>query len=164
MLDDPKVIQDIIKRLRELNPEPPPKHPYKYKEKFSVYLKQWQKENLDRYKIYKKKYEATEEGRASKTARKHRRRTRMLEAEGSFTAEEWELKKKEFDYRCAYCGKKTKKLTVDHFIPLSKGGTNYIENILPACGQCNQHKWDKDPSQLRFSGRIQLVMAKLRSK
>ena len=162
MLDDPKVIQDIIKRLRELNPEPLPKYPYR--EKFLVYLKQWQKEHPGRYKIYKKKYEATEEGKASKIVRKHRRRATLLEASGSFTAEEWELKKKEFDYRCAYCGRKTKKLTVDHFVPLSKGGTNYIKNIVPACRQCNSHKWDKDPSQFKFSGRAQLVMAKLHPK
>ncbi|MFJ8152239.1 HNH endonuclease [Streptomyces sp. NPDC094468] len=27
--------------------------------------------------------------------------------------------------------------TADHIVPLSRGGTNDIENLRPACGPCN---------------------------
>ena len=45
---------------------------------------------------------------------------------------------------CFYCGilltKKSR--TIDHFIPLSKGGTNTQENWRAACKQCNHEKGD----------------------
>lgn len=48
-----------------------------------------------------------------------------------------------FDRRCAYCDD----LVVgqpdpDHVVPLSKGGSNSITNILPACRLCNSDKRD----------------------
>lgn len=63
---------------------------------------------------------------------------------GTHTREEWETKKRQYDYRCLYCGKKFSRLTKDHMIPVSKGGMNTIDNIFPACGKCNKRKHDKD--------------------
>ena len=40
---------------------------------------------------------------------------------------------------CAYCGKK-KSITMDHIIPKSRGGTNGVDNIAPACKECNNKK------------------------
>ena len=43
---------------------------------------------------------------------------------------------------CYYCGKKVKpeELTMDHKIPLSRGGTSDRINIVPACKECNNRK------------------------
>ena len=43
---------------------------------------------------------------------------------------------------CGICGKpvRFKKLTIDHKVPLSKGGTNALNNLQLACGTCNQAK------------------------
>lgn len=45
---------------------------------------------------------------------------------------------------CAICGKpvKFKKMTVDHIVPLSKGGTNDIANLQLAHLTCNRAKAD----------------------
>lgn len=43
---------------------------------------------------------------------------------------------------CAHCGKKltTKNMTVEHIIPISRGGTNKMENLTALCYNCNNMK------------------------
>jgi 5-methylcytosine-specific restriction endonuclease McrA len=67
---------------------------------------------------------------------------RKREAEGSHTYGEWETLRKQYGYQCPICLRKEPeiKLTEDHIIPLSKGGSNYIENIQPLCLNCNIRK------------------------
>ena len=40
---------------------------------------------------------------------------------------------------CHYCGS-LDDLTIDHKTPLSRGGTNEIANLVPACRSCNSRK------------------------
>lgn len=47
------------------------------------------------------------------------------------------------EYTCRYCGSIGGKLEGDHLIPLSKGGTNDLENLVTACRRCNRQKKDK---------------------
>ena len=61
---------------------------------------------------------------------------RKRKAEGWYTPAEWQEKCAEYCFRCAYCWKR-KKLTRQHVIPLKKGGTNWIFNLVPACQSCN---------------------------
>lgn len=47
---------------------------------------------------------------------------------------------------CHYCGKQTNPFadfTVDHVVPLAKGGTNELDNLVPACRRCNSAKGDR---------------------
>lgn len=50
------------------------------------------------------------------------------------------------DNKCAICGKKilpgNKDFTIDHFIPLNKGGRNDVINLIPLCENCNKAKGD----------------------
>ena len=51
--------------------------------------------------------------------------------------------KKESDRVCHYCGKQIvnkEDLTVDHVIPISKGGENSADNLVIACKACNREK------------------------
>jgi 5-methylcytosine-specific restriction endonuclease McrA len=45
-------------------------------------------------------------------------------------------------HRCVYCGRLAEKLTLDHVIPRSKGGTNVSENLITACMDCNRDRGD----------------------
>jgi 5-methylcytosine-specific restriction endonuclease McrA len=75
-------------------------------------------------------------------------RNRLLEDPG-FTKQEWLDLLREHGYSCAYCGKTGIKLTKDHVIPLSKGGTHTKENILPCCPDCNHEKNDRTLEEWR---------------
>lgn len=47
------------------------------------------------------------------------------------------------DYTCYYCRKRGGSLEIDHKIPLSRGGTNKLDNLVTACKNCNRRKHDK---------------------
>ena len=69
-------------------------------------------------------------------------------AEGSFTYEEWQKKLDEYKNCCAYCGKLLgSDMTIDHVIPIVKGGTNDIENLVPCCARCNTRKRAKSAKE-----------------
>ena len=66
--------------------------------------------------------------------------------------------KDKWDNKCAYC-KSEEKLTIDHVIPQSKGGTNMINNVVCCCESCNRSKahsdwedWYKDQSFFTLDG------------
>lgn len=73
---------------------------------------------------------------------KSRRYAREKGATGSHSLKEWTELKDSYGNVCAMC-KLNKKLTKDHIIPLSKGGTDFIENIQPLCHNCNSKKHNK---------------------
>lgn len=47
-------------------------------------------------------------------------------------------------YECATCGAQ-KDITIDHVIPLSRGGTDDLENLVLLCRTCNSKKGDNNP-------------------
>jgi len=67
------------------------------------------------------------------------RRARLAGAGGKYTAREWDDLVLRYQGKCAYDGAPGP-LQPDHRIPLALGGSNQIENILPACGRCNRRK------------------------
>lgn len=50
------------------------------------------------------------------------------------------------NHACQYCGSH-KHLTLDHVIPVSKGGLHTWDNVVTACEQCNQRKSDRTPPE-----------------
>jgi len=43
---------------------------------------------------------------------------------------------------CHYCGRPSlpKELTMDHIVPISRGGKTTKSNVVPACKECNNNK------------------------
>jgi 5-methylcytosine-specific restriction endonuclease McrA len=98
-------------------------------ERLREYHKQWRDAHIERV-------------RETLSAVNHRRRTRLKGSGGSHTPEEWKELKEFYKYTCLMCGRLEPeiKLTKDHVIPISHGGTNDIENLQPLCKSCNSRK------------------------
>lgn len=50
-------------------------------------------------------------------------------------------------YRCQYCGRQTRHLTIDHVIPRHRGGEYRWENLVAACPECNRRKGGRTPAE-----------------
>lgn len=50
---------------------------------------------------------------------------------------------------CHYCERKfsPKDLTMDHVVPIARGGTSTPGNIVPACADCNRDKKLRTPAE-----------------
>ena len=67
---------------------------------------------------------------------------RTTEEMGPFDERDWRRLLERWGHRCAYCGSRSGRLSMDHVIPLSRGGRHTIGNLLPACRSCNSSKGD----------------------
>lgn len=73
-----------------------------------------------------------------KSLNRHRQRSKVP---GTFrvTVEDWMEILRAFNNKCAYCGN-SGQMTIDHVLPLSRGGRHCIANLVPACKRCNHSK------------------------
>lgn len=121
-------------------------------------LQRWKDENPDKVREYRareyqnnrERYAAnsakwTENNRAvvRQTKRRYKVKRKAWELNGSFTQAEWNGLLDKYGHICLSCRRDDIPLTQDHVIPLSKGGSNTIENIQPLCGPCNSSKHTK---------------------
>lgn len=69
-------------------------------------------------------------------------RDHQKRAYGSLTKEVWLAVCKKYANTCIYCGSK-ERITIEHLTPVSRGGTNEVSNLAPACLSCNSSKRNK---------------------
>src|SRR5687767_3459002 len=79
-----------------------------------------------------------------------------------FTFAEWGTLLAAHEGHCAYCGS-TERIEADHRIPLDRGGSNEIGNILPACRHCNRRKHRRTEEEFRSLLQAERASALLRS-
>lgn len=77
-----------------------------------------------------------------------RRRAKIKSIGGDFSEDDWKRLLSRWENRCAYgvmfgsCkAERRDDLTIGHIIPVARGGSNYIGNILPICTNCNYTQW-----------------------
>jgi 5-methylcytosine-specific restriction endonuclease McrA len=110
--------------------------------KMASYKKNYNASHKEQKRIYMQRYARTENGRSSRQVACANWKSRRRNAPGSYTKQEWEALRRTYKHKCVRCGRKEPqvRLTQDHIIPLSKGGSNHISNIQPLCKTCNSSK------------------------
>jgi hypothetical protein len=122
-----------------------------YREKFPDRVKESQKKyrdkNASKFLRYKREFyfrhgywadpENTKE-RGRKYRREHpeivkacyqRYKGKKQQNGGRHTTQEWRELVEYFEYKCVCCGARPQKLEKDHIVPVSKGGSNSIDNM-----------------------------------
>jgi len=116
-------------KYRKKNPEK-----YKYKERHREYSRQYRENNKER--IQEQDRNRYAKNKVVGIEKKLKRRSML---NGTFTNSEWVDLCNKYNNICVCCGN-SKILTVDHIVPISKGGANTIDNIQPLCRSCNSKK------------------------
>lgn len=99
--------------------------------------KRWVALNRDKTREYSREFSSKNPELAAKNNALRRAKT---EGSKRYLITKKEIKKL-YGQPCFYCGKESKHL--DHVIPLSRGGTHSIGNLVPACQFCNLSKHNK---------------------
>lgn len=101
-------------------------------EKFRAYGRQHAKDNPEIYR-----------------AARHRRRAKIRSnPDNDLTSDEIKLLMANYDF-CIYCNEKSD-LSIDHIIPIARGGANTLSNLVVACGSCNSRKRTKDAEEFLY--------------
>ena len=123
------------------------KHREKNKDKMKEYNKNYYENNKDKIKGYSKEYHKKyyEHNKDKRKGYTHKRRSLKLGNGGSYTKAQWLDTLEYFDYKCAYTGECIKhSCHVEHIVPISKGGTSYIWNLVPSTASANLSKQNRD--------------------
>ena len=114
-------------------------------------VRQWREVNPERYKescTYAVRREHFRSNRDYYLAIKHNHRARKAGINGVLSGDEISGLYLAQEGVCAYCGEDMgAKYTVDHILPMSRGGENSIVNIALCCSLCNTSKHKDTPEE-----------------
>lgn len=117
------------------------------KEQIEVAQRRYREENRDKRRLWREENKERiqrwwSENKDKRSEYDKKRRARKSGAEGHHSVQEFRKLCTLYDNVCLCCGE-VKPLTADHVVPLSQGGSDYIENIQPLCSLCNSTKSTK---------------------
>lgn len=146
---NPEWAREVDKRWREENPEAARARDRRFKEKNGDLIRQ---RNRERRRANPEPARASharwrERNREQELLRLANRRALLRNATDETKAFIGEL----LSRPCDYCGA-TENITIDHVVPLSRGGKHEADNLAPACLSCNSSKNDRLLSE--WNGRL----------
>lgn len=97
------------------------------------------------------RYRSTPSVKARRRANDNRREALKRASIGTFTQQQFYSRCEYYGWRCYLCGIPVTKRTVsiEHRIPITRGGTNWPANLAPACRSCNSRKHTKTEPEYR---------------
>lgn len=136
----------------------------------AAYYADNQERIAERHKVYRAAHRAREKARAATYYAAHREQKKTYGAayhkqnpdvvrlknarrkaanlaapRNDLTVSQWQIIKAHYGHRCVYCDRQMQRLTMDHIVPLSKGGSHTVSNVVPACKSCNSRKLNGPP-------------------
>ena len=129
---------EIVEKIKATKSKTPYKHTPEAKEKMKKRMLALTKEKSPAWKGGIYTYER-------KLWHNNKRRLKKLRNGGEHTLGEWQNLKAQYNWTCPSCKRKEPTITLsrDHIVPVSKGGSDNIENIQPLCRGCNSSKSNK---------------------
>lgn len=150
---DPALREKEALKQREWRKKSP-----KYKERLAEtaeqraeYNRNWRERNPEKIeaaeKLKRERRKTDPNYIAQRRARDSNRRTRSSACRGKHTGKDIQRLLAGQSAQCFYCGQSIEnlKFEIDHFIPLSKRGSNEPDNLVLSCCRCNRSKGAKFP-------------------
>lgn len=103
------------------------------------YARSWRDLNREAYISYQRAYRKQNPHIILNAVNKRRAKIGKF---ADLTKHEWFNLMVQYEWRCFYCSRvlTDKTRTVDHIIPISRGGRHHMANLIPCCRDCNRKK------------------------
>src|SRR6185437_13520610 len=112
-------------------------------QKRSKYKQKWKAKNPEKWAEINRRHVRKWQARNPEKNKVLQRRTKLQRrAFGTVSSADFRFVFDHHAHRCVYCAS-TERLEIDHRVPVSRGGTNSLENLQIACRSCNGQKWSR---------------------
>lgn len=122
--------------------------------------RKWRAANLEHDRAMRHQWFERNRQKVYQSSRISEHRRRAQTKGQTYRWQDWQAMCDWFGNVCLCCGCNDP-LTVDHVIPLIKGGSNFIENLQPLCRFCNQSKNGRRSTDYRDPIRLAAFLASI---
>lgn len=139
--------KEYDKKYRQANKDKIKEYQQEYRKDNKEYFKKYEQANKDKrreyFKAYGKEYRKTPQGQVAYFNGHCKRRAREQSQGRGITKEQWLEMMNYFNWQCAYSGiriSKQEDRSIDHIVPVDKGGEHEIWNVVPMYLPYNKRK------------------------
>ena len=134
--------KEISRRSNQLPQNREARRRYEKTEKCNAYRVAYR--NSDRGRAARRervrRYSTTAKGKVAKAIGNACRKAKTRADVGHLTVSDWRAILVNAKGHCHYCQCEVAQLTMDHVVPLSRGGFHSRSNVVAACADCNSRK------------------------